>query len=1097
MSLTLVSEMLRTEIKKLAIQQQQYQQQLNHLQQLQAAGGFYHTPSASFSSHQPQHPQQEQQQGAHPESHLQVPPESHPGPVYMFNGTTNREVVASSPTTLSILHHRLSAHHNDVPHQDHQDHQDHQNSSHSIHTSNTTNDGLTLAHVKGNASNSTSGHSLKDGSLYGSNPHTPDIPCMNLFANLQSSLQQLSLLVEMGLILGKITSNLSVLTDGTYESISCDILSTYEKVRGLTNRMGRNQNITWQVNAKGLNTGKHFCYPDVLMFVIISVISQLLPHSECIKVKGYFVSVEECSRTNYTQNDIMTAINSVAEINSCGVVYGNVGVLVTEVEAVGDPMNLSEIVSKLGKLPSDSDRGTTSTSSEASDERSNNDNDESNQCEEDDTSSHGSSHHDSGKEYQRVTATPTPHPKTPGSRRSSRNLTSKNISDAGMGPPTAQEQQQQQQPTGGITPEGDIELFGGNLYAIGTLLENILGGSSYLVTDNGCVFSFSIPCRIESEAFNEMAIIDEEESVEEIDSNIEAAIHHKKGVTWGSDSSASTSLRLSKAERRLTPVNLSELPAVRDFGTSFRITPRGEVKVDLIDEKHQKAEEEDKEDAAQAEEGDNEVASDDSDETVHSFTVSMKTDPMVVSSKATTAILERLTGPPSSSHSSPPPPLRLKKVSPSGQVKCLSSISQDGNNNPAHIPTLFSKESVMIPSTVENSMIGTNSMPVYSRTSSISENNYGNNSNKNSVHGVSTKNVNQLAVTEKELLLKARIMNAIKSENESLKMKPPSPNAAGSSNRSLHVLLVDDSITVLKILSIWLTKNNCIVTQAVNGSQALELMKINAYDLILLDFLMPIMDGLTCLQLFQEFLTNLESLSDMKPDFLEQLSHQWIIGLSATALPEDQLVGFEAGMHLFCTKPVDMQGLKIILEAKRMRIDFATLAHLAIHNRNISNREEHEAEKGKPSSSFSKEKVEESGDDANDTIVVKTPFQAKGDSCFGKEILLANDSALDGEDVSSPVSTLSNNSQRRLAGGGDPVIVTRPTADSQDNMKNPFPRQFQQQQSQQPSNSNNNNSSFISNVTIPSTITSASASFRDDELNSLFGSFHINPFFLK
>jgi CheY-like chemotaxis protein len=1067
MSLTLVSEMLRTEIKKLAIQQQQYQQQLNHLQQLQAAGGFYHTPPASFVAHQQQ--QSQEQHGGHPESHLPPPPEFHPippvpaaaAPVYMFNGTTNREVVASSPTTLSILHHSLAAH------------QDHQNSSHSIHTNNTTNDGLTLAHVKGNGSNSTSGHSLKEGSLYGSNPHTPDIPCMNLFANLQSSLQQLSLLVEMGLILGKITSNLSVLTDGTYESISCDILSTYEKVRGLTNRMGRNQNITWQVNAKGLNTGKHFCYPDVLMFVIISVISQLLPHSECIKVKGYFVSVEECSRTNYTQNDIMTAINSVAEINSCGVVYGNVGVLVTEVEAVGDPMNLSEIVSKLGKLPSDSDRNTTGTSSEASDERSNNDED--NQC--DETSSHGSSHHNSGKEFKMAT---TPYPKTPGSRRSNRNLTS-NISDAGMGPP-AQEQQQQQQPTGGITPEGDIELFGGNLYAIGTLLENILGGSSYLVTDNGCTFSFSIPCRIESEAFNEMAVIEEDASPEEIDSNTEAAIHQRKGVTWGSDSSASTSLRLSKAERRLTPVNLSELPAVRDFGTSFHITPRGEMKVDLIDEKQQK--EEDKAEAA--EERDNEVDSDDSDETVHSFTVSMKTDPTLISSKASTAVLERITGP-LSSHSSPPPPLRLKTVSEYNQSKRLTSIPQEGTS--AHIPTLFSKESVMMPSTVENSMIGTNSMPVYSRTSTISENNYINNSNsnKNSVSGVSTKNVNQLAVTEKELLLKARIMNAIKSENESMKAKPPSPNAAGSSNRSLHVLLVDDSITVLKILSIWLTKNNCIVTQAINGSQALELMKINAYDLILLDFLMPIMDGLTCLQLFQEFLTNLESLSDMKPDFLEQLSHQWIIGLSATALPEDQLVAFEAGMHLFCTKPVDMQGLKIILEAKRMRIDFATLAHLAIHNRNISNREEHEAEKGKPSSSFSMEKVEENG---NDSIVVKTPSHAKGDSCFGKEILLTNDSTIEGEEVSSPVSTISNNSPRKpTSGGGDPGIVSTP-ADNQDNTNNPLSRQQSQQFS-------NNSSSFISNVTIPSTITSASASFRDDELNSLFGSFHINPFFLK
>jgi len=319
------------------------------------------------------------------------------------------------------------------------------------------------------------------------------------------------------------------------------------------------------------------------------------------------------------------------------------------------------------------------------------------------------------------------------SRQSSKDL--HDICDAGTCPPLAQTE-----------PEPEVELFGGTLYAIGTLLENILGGSSSIVTDNGCTFSFSIPCRIETEAIPPEVV-----------------------------------------ENNLTSANLS-------------------------------------------------------------------------------------------------------------------------------------KVEVAVPLVVETPTIGVDFLPHFSRASSSASENK---SRSNSSDGNTS---NEIAATRKDKhYLHGRTRALTQDENQC-----PKP-------RALHVLLVDDSITVLKILSIWLTKNNCVVTKALNGFQALELMKVNAYDLILLDFLMPIMDGLTCLRMFQEFLT---ILADIKSDFLEQLSHQWIIGLSATALPEDQQVAFEAGMHLFCTKPVDMQGLKIILEAKRMRIDFATVAHLSLHNRNVSNQEE-------------------------------------------------------------------------------------------------------------------------------------------------------------
>ena len=53
-----------------------------------------------------------------------------------------------------------------------------------------------------------------------------------------------------------------------------------------------------------------------------------------------------------------------------------------------------------------------------------------------------------------------------------------------------------------------------------------------------------------------------------------------------------------------------------------------------------------------------------------------------------------------------------------------------------------------------------------------------------------------------------------------------------------HVLIVDDSMAIQKIMKRWLECKGCIVTCAANGKLGLECMKSTQFDLALVDFLM-------------------------------------------------------------------------------------------------------------------------------------------------------------------------------------------------------------------------------------------------------------------
>ena len=125
-------------------------------------------------------------------------------------------------------------------------------------------------------------------------------------------------------------------------------------------------------------------------------------------------------------------------------------------------------------------------------------------------------------------------------------------------------------------------------------------------------------------------------------------------------------------------------------------------------------------------------------------------------------------------------------------------------------------------------------------------------------------------------------------------------------NKSYRILLVDDEPDILEFLSYNLTKEGFNVRTCSNGKDAIILASQTLPHLILLDVMMPEMDGIeTC-----EELRKISSLKDCIIAFL-------------TARGEDysQIAGFDAGADDYITKPVRPKVLVSRLNALLKRAD--------------------------------------------------------------------------------------------------------------------------------------------------------------------------------
>lgn len=112
----------------------------------------------------------------------------------------------------------------------------------------------------------------------------------------------------------------------------------------------------------------------------------------------------------------------------------------------------------------------------------------------------------------------------------------------------------------------------------------------------------------------------------------------------------------------------------------------------------------------------------------------------------------------------------------------------------------------------------------------------------------------------------------------------------------IRVLLVDDTAVNLKLMEKVLGKMNVIVRTADNGKEALTICRNEKFDVILLDHMMPEMDGVETFRRLKEQ----KGINDKTP----------VIMLTANAMAGAKQEYLEIGFEDYISKPVDMKDLK-------------------------------------------------------------------------------------------------------------------------------------------------------------------------------------------
>lgn len=110
----------------------------------------------------------------------------------------------------------------------------------------------------------------------------------------------------------------------------------------------------------------------------------------------------------------------------------------------------------------------------------------------------------------------------------------------------------------------------------------------------------------------------------------------------------------------------------------------------------------------------------------------------------------------------------------------------------------------------------------------------------------------------------------------------------------LKILLVDDEPDILEFLKYNLQKEGYSVSVASNGKAGIEIAKQEKPDLIILDIMMPEMDGIETCRILREL-----------PDFKQTM----IVFLTARNEDYSQVAGFGVGADDYITKPVKPQVL--------------------------------------------------------------------------------------------------------------------------------------------------------------------------------------------
>lgn len=115
-------------------------------------------------------------------------------------------------------------------------------------------------------------------------------------------------------------------------------------------------------------------------------------------------------------------------------------------------------------------------------------------------------------------------------------------------------------------------------------------------------------------------------------------------------------------------------------------------------------------------------------------------------------------------------------------------------------------------------------------------------------------------------------------------------DATPRSERALRILLAEDNAINKDMVSKMLTANGHVVEAVENGQQAVDAVRTDNYDLVLMDLQMPVMDGFTATRLIRELPGEKSGLP--------------IVALTAHAFSDYRQKCLDAGMNEYVAKPI-------------------------------------------------------------------------------------------------------------------------------------------------------------------------------------------------
>ena len=118
-----------------------------------------------------------------------------------------------------------------------------------------------------------------------------------------------------------------------------------------------------------------------------------------------------------------------------------------------------------------------------------------------------------------------------------------------------------------------------------------------------------------------------------------------------------------------------------------------------------------------------------------------------------------------------------------------------------------------------------------------------------------------------------------------------------------NILVCDDEKDIVTALEIYLRNDDYKIFKAYNGADALKILTEEEIHLVLLDIMMPKMDG-------HQAAKAIRAMYADRPD-AEEIP---IIALSANAFSEDVQASLDAGMNGHVSKPLNMEEVTKVIE---------------------------------------------------------------------------------------------------------------------------------------------------------------------------------------